>query len=399
MSVSRDLIKICFSGLGQLLSLVIPLLLYPFIIKKFGIAEFGLLMTYLSLMPVFNQIGDMGVNTVGAIFMTEDKTADRVSEVYSAKFITSCIGMVLFFVFCISLSKYRENMALVYSTGFLIFLTCLIPNFFFVSFKKYHLVPMTPALHKSLFVLGVYAFASNLSDITAVNFINLISMLIVSGLTLWYIRYYLKGLSFKRATNFLTSKRQDLKQVFTANTLISVYVAFPILLLNYIETKEVVGFYSYAEKLMLGGKAFISVFSGIIFSKLANRDKFESVYKAFYLPFVALVFFGCLVVSIKSEFVLNIFSGPADSAEYLSWLIWALFPIAVNTIFYQSILARKAYVNARNLILIATFLSILVIGILGVKQGTLGVIYGIIASELIYLLLAFKGFKRINNGK
>ena len=352
-------------------------------------------MTYLSLMPVFVQVGDLGLNTVGTNFITQEKSDNSVSIVYAAKIIAGSLGTVLFLIFCFVVPEYRDFPSLILSTAALVYLTCLLPNFYFVAFKHYHLVPIAPALHKAFYVLFVFVFISSLKSIDEVNFINVSALIIVFLLSFIFLKNELKGFSFSRGKKFIYEKRSSLKEVFSANILISIYVATPIVVLNLFETKEIVGLYGYAEKLTLGGKAFIGVFSGILFSKLSNQESLKKVFTSLYIPFVLGVTLTCLLTSLFSEKLLRILSAPVESSEYLKYVIWALVPIACNTIFYQYLLASSAYKQARNSVLVSTIASIFVIT-LGVQfGGASGVIYGILLSEIIFFSFVFLSFLRV----
>ena len=382
-----DLKKIIISVFAQLANILIPLVLYPFLINAVSISVFGKLMSYVAFLSFFNNLSDLGITTVYARKISQTDSGELkgslILESTVFKIILSFISSLLFIGFCYSMPIYSSDPSLIISTSFLIFCTGIVPNHYFLGIGQFQFSTIVFAVSKIFLVLGCLIFIKSSDQINLVNYINGISMLIVL-LPFYYLIF--KDSRFSELKLGVHVKLSDLKEsinVFGSNLMTSLSVASIVFFLTMYTDESTVGLYSYSEKLFLGGKSFLGLYSTFLFTKLCNKKTdLKSLFRYYYFTFVGLIFLICLVVFTFTSEIIDVLRGPEEASEILRYIIWGLLVISLNIWGYQSLLAKGYFKVVRNTIALAVSFSIMIGYILISNFGVQGAIYTLIIGEL-----------------
>ncbi len=403
LKINKTHVKISISFIGQFAALFIPTILYPLIIQKFGVGSFGELMTFLALLPVFNQLADFGLNVYAARELSLTSEQDNETEIFwkifNTRLLSSLISVAIFFLFSYWSGMSEKSFHLTWTTGAVILTMGFIPNYYFIARGNFHIIPLIPALHKTIYVVLVSFFINYIDQLWVINQLNFIIMAFILMGVYWRI-FVVYGSPFSFDFKVLDwGAVRKLLNVFSSNVLISIYTASPVFLLASLYGSNVVGNYGFAEKLMLGGKAFVTLFATIVYTKLCNHFSMRKVIIKYYLPFVIMMSCAVFTVFLEADKIVELLKGPTGSVRYLKIVIWTLLPVALNSFFYQVILARGFYNLARNIILVAVLSSIVILAISVRYMGELGAARGLILSEIVFYALTVMGFIKVKRGE
>lgn len=377
------------------MTLLIPIILYPILIKSLGIAEFGHAMYYLSFVPFFSQFSVFGMNIFFSRLLrqTEDpREFDRItSEVTVLKIVFSILVSLIAFI--VLFIQFPSEFSFVWPTALVIFLTGLVPNFYLLGKGRYDFVSGLNLLMKLLFI-GMCLIFSRLSTNGAIVILaQAIGVLAAVILCLGHLkgRFIIHHWSFWRYSSFKELKSSF--NIFVSNIFISLLALCYIYFLKQAVSMELVGLYAYTEKLIIGGKVVLGVFSTMIFTKLtATKVNLPKIFTYYFLPFLVCVAAGCGGISIFAPEFITLVRGPEATPVLLAKLVWVLFIIAANIWPYQSLLAAGKFKLANFLIIISSLWGIALSFVLISDKGLEGAINSFIYAELSMCITIYMGY-------
>ena len=290
-----------FNTLYQILSMIIPFFMIPYISRVLGAENIGAYGYAVSIVSCFALVGSMGVKLYGQreiAYVQDDKKkrSRRFWEIFTLRAITSILSFTVFFIFFIL----RQNQ---YSTLFLILNLELLTNIFDVSWffqgmEKFKKITMRNSLVKIISIIPIFIFVRTSSDLIPYTLIYAISNL-AGSFSLWpFLPKYVEKIRFKSLKilhhlkpTFLLFLPQAAAQIYT--------VLDTTMLGTLIADKAEVGYYEQAQKTIHVLLAIIISLSTVMMPKIASciskkSDKInyymEKSFEAIFMLALPIVF-------------------------------------------------------------------------------------------------------------
>ncbi len=258
------------------LNMLLPLLVIPYITNLFGAAHFGDYAYTLVLMQNINVLTAYGFQfsaTKDIVRHRDDMTfvsricsATLIARLVIAAVLICTILMFSAVIFQDELQKWLFITAIGMIVG-----DALIPLWLFLGLERMKYVTMVNATAKILFTIAIFVFLHEDEDFPMIFTLYSCGYLIAGVLSVWIacrkfgVRYSIPDLSFIWL---------QLKQgwyIFCSQIGIDLYRNINVIILNFFVTKEAVGYYALAEKLIKAMQSLITPLSQALFPRMGKR--------------------------------------------------------------------------------------------------------------------------------
>ncbi|WP_299900448.1 oligosaccharide flippase family protein [uncultured Aquimarina sp.] len=407
MSTPKDL-KYFFSGsillgFSSVYSLLIPLIIIPYIIGVVGLGNYGLSVIAFSTTFFLSLIVDYGYNISGVNSISKSKMDIEKSSIIIKAFHTKAILFIItiaLFSLSVFVAPYlRDNIKLFLFSLFIPLSSVFNLNWALQGLQMIKELSLITVLNKTVYLIGVFWVIKQPEDYIYINFIFGLGVLITGVLSFFLIKKKIKILwvSF-RYFEFL-KELSGSTHYFVSN--ISLYIStnlYPILL-NLFVSNEIVGVFAAIEKIYNVLRAPFSIYINLMLPRVSRLME-ESIRKGIQLVKKTYIFVGCFIVIL----IALVWSFQEPLIEYfvkdyvllsrklLHIALFGLFLVIFNCPVYLLLLA----LDEKKLIMKA-FLLIPLIGILSCLPlakfyGAEGVFYSIVLVELLYVVFLNKIF-------
>ena len=398
MKKSKFTINFLFNLLYEIVIVLTPLLITPYVSRVLGAENIGIKSYTYSIAAIFYSFGELGVTVYGQKKIAEcednlEKRSKAFFEIFIMKFVLTFINMIAyFFIFCV----FKADK--VFYSYFVLWLPLLFEGmislkWYFQGIGEFKALSIFYTLGKILFIISVYIFVKSVNDLKIYILINASFQAIID---LFMIGYVLKTIKFS-----------CLKNLCFRNHLVGAFVYFiPALSMTLYSTLDramlrvitndliSVGYYEQSQKIVvLFNSLFLALFSILrtYFINLKNeysdnKDIYiKEIYSKFHyviLMVIPIVLGICVVID---DFVLLFFG---EDYSICSKIILMFLPI----IFVQSIggFFQASYIipnNKQNILNYWNIISVIVNALLNLLLidffGIYGAIFASIISELI----------------
>ena len=259
MANSKKILITNFGALSivQALNYALPLIILPYLVRVIGPAKFGILAFAQAIVFYFALIPDLGTNLYAPreiALVKEDRRAlsSFVSGVLLIKVLFLCAAFVLYLGVVLIVPRFKEEaLVFIFSAGYMIANT-LLPVWFFQGIEK--MVNITKGLFvaRALSMVLIFSLIREKGDYVLVPLINSGGLMI--GALIMYALIYKEGIRIVRpARKVLCKILSESVPLFVSNVAISVYTGINTVVLGFLTTDVVVGYYSAAEKLVRAG--------------------------------------------------------------------------------------------------------------------------------------------------
>lgn len=377
------MLNFCF----QILNILQPLILSPYISRAIGAEALGVYSYTHSIALYFVLFGMLGVNNYGkrSIAKTrDDKEALTVTfwSIYSFQVAISLISLIMFVTY--TFSFHTELRAVFLIQSLYVLSGSIDINWFFFGMENFKISLIRNAIVKVLTIILIFVLVKDSNDLLMYTFL-MSSSLFLSQITL--IPYVFKYVKFK------IPKFEDMKshlfpnlKLFIPVIAISIYSHMDRVMLGSIRDMREVGIYENSTKFITISHTIIATFNTVMLPKISNlvsRGDFKksenyidrtleviiliSSLLAFGLaavgPQLAALYFG--VEFTESGYLFRFL---APTIVFMSWAsvirTQYLIPYSRDNVYIYSVVLGAAF----NLII--NFLLINRIGIYGAAIGT-----------------------------
>lgn len=400
-----------FQLLYQVVILVIPLIVSPYLTRTLGGKSLGVYSYTYSIAYYFVVFAMLGINTHGQRIISQRRgniveLRKTFWSLYCVHFITSLTALVAYIFYVILICKSDVDIAFVqtiYVASAIFDLTWL-----FFGLEKFKMVTIRNAVVKLINTVCIFLFVKEPADIAIYTLIMTVSTIVANLLLFLQALRAIPPIKFDKP--YVIEHLKPLWTLFAAVMAATLYTVFDKTLLGLILSKESVAYYEYSDKIINIPKTFISIINTVLFPKAcqyaavkdykgmrSNMEKsltvicligFASVFGllAIAKPF-ALVYYGdefaiCgQIISLLCPLILIIGIGDAVRSQYI-------YPLKMDII-----MVKVLFLNAIiNIVLSATLIPVL--GIVGAVAGTMAAEINGLAIE-IYLVRKYVSFKSI----
>lgn len=284
-----------FLSLFQILTLVSPLITYPYLIKTIGLELYGTTVFAQTLVSYLSLLINFGYNTSGpkevSVLKDDNK---RLSEFVSSVFIVKAIlwflvGLV--FILFIYWNKYFNRFFLLYFFTFFITIgDVLFPIWFFQGIEKMKYITYINVIVKLIFVTCIFILIKDKNDYILIPIINAVGSL-VSGIISLYLVFKKENISFVRVkyANIKSSVHESFV-LFISSLSVSLYLSINKLIVGAFLGMREVAIYDLAEKVIGIIKTPIIILSQAVFPKIAREKSIVFINKILKITLLGVVF-------------------------------------------------------------------------------------------------------------
>lgn len=381
-------------GIIQGANFVLPVLVMPFVIPKIGADLFGVVSVAQVVMIFLSTVSDYGFNltaTRDIAFFKEDKKKISIifSNVMASKFMICGLTFLLLLLLIPVIPVLKNHYAL-YLLGFVYVIgQSALVGWFFQGMEKMQYITISTLIARLLFVLLVFIFIRHKSDYIYFLFFLGIGN-IIAGVFSIYLAFRIFKLNFYRPQWIdIKHELKDGWHITVSNLSINTYQYINILVLRLFTNDLVVGYYSIAEKIFFAMRQVLGIFSQVVYPHICqltrkSREESTRFFRQFYLPFLIMLFLGCMAVFILSPYIIHIFLGREEELPVLLLRILSFVPVVVclNIPAYQVLLAFDLKKSYFHILVSAMIVSLVANLVFCFSWGAVGTTVSIIVTEL-----------------
>lgn len=389
-------------GAIQAIGMLLPLLTIPYLLQVLGADGFALINVALAVVTYFVVFVDYGFNLMGTRLVTLHKDEPiRLNQIFSnmlyAQLLLTLIAIGIFSIVVFSVPQYRENSMLFLSTFGIVVGATLLPTWFFQGkeiLKSLHLIIL---FGRALYTLAIFTLVTQASDVLWVPIFNSSTTILIGIIGLLYVMQTNKlrftAWRFTEISAFL----KEGWNLFVSALCSTSIQQLPIIILAFFASPIIVGYYAFADKLMLVFRVSIQLLSSILYPRIISVSKTSTQKLKQFLTKVrsagSILFIAGGVLLFLTPFLLKNYL-PQYYNPALSGVlkVWSILPLVVFLkITFQQVLLAYDFTKAfAQKMLWAAFINVFLLLILTLYYGYLGTAAAVVLTEvfLIFVLWA-----------
>lgn len=337
----------------QGLNYILPLLTLPYLVHVLGANKFGLLAFATAVISYFIVITDYGFNFTATREVALHKNDnEKLNEIFSSvmiiKIFLLLISFVLLLAMIIFFNKFKSDPLLYLLTFGTVLGQILFPVWFFQGVEKMKYITIITIASKFFFTLAIFICVKKTSDYYLVPLLTSLGA-IFAGLYSLYLLGREFNIRFKKQKiNVITSYLKGGSHMFFTSALSNILTSSGTIILSFVSTNAMVGYYSASEKLF---RAFVGLFTPItqaLYPISCNKMTKKDVEKQ-YIKKISIIIGGAalivsLFVAIFSKQIFAIMYGQSFLVyNYILavMMIWLFFGVMNNIIGIQYLTAKR----------------------------------------------------------
>ncbi|ENV90490.1 flippase [Acinetobacter bereziniae] len=390
----------------QGLNYILPLLTLPYLVRVLGAENFGLLAFATAIIGYFIVLTDYGFNFTATREVTlhrddKDKLSEIFSSVMTIKFILFIVSLFILTILIIIFNKFSVDPWLYYLTFGTVLGQILFPVWFFQGIEQMRYITIINIISKVFFTITIFILVKQSSDYLLVPLLTSLGA-ICAGIYSLFLVYKKFDIEFKiQKINIVISYLQGGSNLFYTSLLGNLLISSGTVVLSFVSTNTIVGYYSAAERLF---RAIVGLFAPItqaLYPISCRKVMYEETARL-YIRKVALIIGGMalfigVTVAIFSEKIIALVYGIAfQPYSYILavMMIWLFFGVINNIIGIQYLSAsRKDKFYTFSFIvagLITVFLNLVLIPHLLINGVIVSMIVGEVLLTICMLALIYR---------
>lgn len=270
----------------QVLNLLIPLLVYPYLISTLGSDVFGLVVFAQAIIGYFVILVSFGFNISGAksisVFRDDREAVSRIfSCIFFIKLGLLCIVFLLLFVVGSFVPNIKEYKLLFILTLWMCLYDILFPIWYFQGIEKMKYITYITLTMKAFFLVAIFLLVKSPSDYLLIPIINGFGTIISGAFALYIILHKHKVKLYMPKYSHFKSEFKSSVPIFISNVSIQLYVATNKVIVGVFLGMTPVAYYDLAEKILAVLKTPLVILSQTIFPKISKEKNIFFVKKMF----------------------------------------------------------------------------------------------------------------------
>jgi len=391
----------------QVLSLLIPLISYPYLIRVVGKETYGLVIFSRAIVEYLVILVEFGFNisaTKEVSIHRNDKK--KLSEIVSSVLIIKG-ALFLASVVILSILVFLIPQAEGYEKLFLLslwpcFYNFIFPIWFFQGIEKMKYITYITLLSRLIFLSLIFVFIHSPNDYLFIPIINGIGCL-VAGIVSLYIIFKLYNVKFKlQSVMKLKYYIKESIPIFISNISIKLYSRTNKVIVGSFLGMAEVSYYDLAEKISNLARVPLAIIEQTVFPKVANEKNKNFVRKMFYFTILFMLIF-IIILLFFSTSIVSILGGEdmLSAIPVLRILILTILPVTCSLFLANiNLLAwgmNKEYLKLRFstfIIYVVLFIVIYLFNYITIYSVSFILLFTEIFTALFALII---GYKKGNN--
>lgn len=293
---------------------ILPLILFPYLIRVLGIENFGLLAFATATVAFLRGIVAYGFDLSGTQQIAiHKKNHFKLEEIFSSILVVKILLSVLSFLILLFLIFFVEKINLhttVFLYTFIIVIgDALFPTWFFQGIEKMKWITYVRTIYKSLFVLCVVIIVKDPDDYILVPLFDGIGAIIAGIFALFLVKKDFDiTFSLPSIENILFQFKNSW-HIFLSQIAVHFYTSINIFVLGLMTNNHLVGYYSLAEKIYSAVRGLLSPVIQALFPFLSkkyienNLSYYYLVRKFSIIYFIILIMLSILTYSFSQNII------------------------------------------------------------------------------------------------
>ncbi len=242
-------------SLVQGLSIVFPLITFPYLLRVLGVEGFGVFTLIQTVIMYFDLLVSFGFGLTATQHIARslndaEKTNHTIAAVYLIKTALFILSLLVFLLGCLFVPYLREHVLFILISSLYLLGNILFPDWYFQGIQKMRNITVVAFISKFIGLLLIVLLVKEKTDIvyailsfSAGNFIAGAIGFLILGRTISLNRLKLPG------KQFILSLFKESAYVFTSIILAPLYSSVNLFILQAFTNPLMVGYYAIAEKI------------------------------------------------------------------------------------------------------------------------------------------------------
>ncbi|MCB9425826.1 MAG: oligosaccharide flippase family protein [Flavobacteriales bacterium] len=331
--------KFSIYGLGQVVNLVSPFLVFPYIIKICGEEGLGKIGVAMSLMFMLIVLVDYSsyIKGLRSISINRDnkvKIREIIATIYFSKLLLFLVVATVATIVFYTIPYLQSEFLLYFFSLVMVLAQAINPTWFYQGTEDFTKITLINIVSKIIYVVGVLFMVMDEVDYVWVNLIwglglFLPSVFFLIGLVIAY-EIGLSDFKLNRALNLI-------KKDFTfcmSQLLLSLKQYSPIVIIDVLGGNVLSGQYKIIEQLIMPFRTFLQMLFRFSYSIIVRKihthlEKGYSIWKKINTLSVSFIVLSLVVVWLFSDFIFAYLNLQASDFERYAFLLLLALPIPV----------------------------------------------------------------------
>jgi polysaccharide transporter, PST family len=385
----------------QILNMFLPLLILPFLVRKLGLDNFGLLVFSQAFIAYFTLVIDYGFNISATREISTHKNDKKyVSKVFYSVFLIKIFlllfSFILFSIIIFSFELFRENYLLHYISFTILIGQMLFPIWYFQGTENMKMIAIFNVIIKSIYALAIFLFITSSDDILYVSGFNSLSFIFIGIIAFIMANKNLKYESID--IEYTKSFFKESTTIFVSNFFSSMYTISNSFLLGIFTNNTLVGIYSSFERIITSLKILYFPFYQALFPFISRKENKRDIIKKLIFPMALSGFLMMVIFYSFSDFFIHFLYSNEElikNLHYFDLMTVIPFLASVNMLFnFLYLNSMKMYKERMKIMITSGIISfIIAITLLSLNFEIYAVVISYISVEFLLLLFGIFNFK------
>lgn len=400
-------INYLFNLLLTLVSLIFPILSFPYaakILGPIGIGKIQFIISFAQYFALFAALGIpiYGIREIAKIHHDKEMLNKTFSELFVIYFLTSIFIGFLYFILIITVPKFCLDFRFYLYALSIILLGFSSFDWFYSGLEEFKIIALRSVVIKLLSLFFLFFFVKSPNDLFAYFLVSIFSIIgnnLISGLLIWNkVELSFSNLNFRRHIN-------PLFYIFGATLASSIYTLLDVILLGFLADEKAVGYYTAGIKLSKFSIPFVTSLGTILIPQISQSLKIKDLERFYSLldrsfNFIVLlgvpISFGLFLLSKES---LQIFSGEKFLPGVMVMQILSFLPFVIGLGYFFGVqilipagLEKELLISVSIGMVLSVCLNFLLIPFLREKGAAWANLISEIAVTTSYIFFVKKSF-------
>ena len=382
----------------KVLTYILPLITFPYLISVLGLEKFGLIMFAQATMYYFEIVVDFGFNLsatreVALNAEKKNKLNEIISAVFSIKFVLLIISFLILFIVLSVFDRFTDDYLIYYYSFLKVIAFAFFPVWFFQGIEKMKYVTWINIVSKTIYTILIFVFIQAESDYLLVPLINGFGFFIGSLLALYYVFKHFKHVFVFNSFAIIKQHFIDSSMFFLSRVSVSLYTSSNTFVLGLVASNLTVGYYAIAEKLYVVLRQLYQPIVQVIYPYI-SKSKNVNFFKKLYPGVVFLNFIGVYILWVFSPELIYLVSKEhfLESIKIFRILLIVSCIVVPSILIGYPFLAALGFKNEANYsTIIGSLFHVIILTVLYFINliNMYNIVYLLLATESIVLLYRY----------
>ncbi|MCW5915840.1 MAG: oligosaccharide flippase family protein [Ferruginibacter sp.] len=394
----------------QGLSILFPLLIFPYLLRVLGVEGFGIFTLIQTFIMYFDLLVSFGFGLT-ATQQIASKKADPlalnriITGVYIIKLGLFTASLFVFILASLFIPYARENLMLLMVASLYLLGNLLLPDWFFQGIQKMKILTIAALLSRAVSLILIILLVKEKSDIVfAILAMGIGNILAGSTGLVALFKFHPYQWTFP-GKEFLKQQFKESGYVFSSIILAPFYSSVNIFILQFFTNPLIVGYYAVAEKIFTAVSMFTAIVNRTFYPHLSQLwETAFGVYKytvrKIILGFAGAFLLIVLILFFGAEIILKLVAGSKSAADIsqmttlLRILCFGLLYSPFVSFFFQLMVLQGQKKETIPNIVITVLVNLITSCLAAYYFGATGMAVNLCFIMLLIAFLNFKGFSK-----